>query len=576
MSATNTTTPTPAYPELHFAAPGPGSWKNERSHCLGSITPVVQDLMSTAMENGMRTVFADLGVPADTLEAKFVNGFMYTRMRPLIGGDRASTKLPPVPILKLVMRLHPEMRRRTKTAAASLAGHPWRAVIRDWSTTTRPALRAENLALEVADLGAMDDPTLLDHLDAVHAHNRRTWTQHFILHGYDLGPIGMLVAAADQLGVPIAVTAAALEGASPSSSAPTVALAELRRIAHSADPRPTTIEALRAVSGEADRLVTDYLLERGQLVVTRYDVDGLTLNELPDLLMAAILRGNDHVRSDQTVARQALLDAVPAHERPKFDGLLDEARAAMDLRDDNGPNTVEWPLGLLRRAMLETGRRLQRVGRLLDPTHAFERMPADLRTMLTTGGGPSAVDVAEEASARMRRSAVVPPLTLGPTEVEPPLAALPAPLATLVATVNAVIVHLGMDGADRTATPLTGSGVGREPYRGRACRADTPEEAIDLLEAGDVLVVPFTTPAYNVVLPLAGAIVTVDGGPLSHAAVLARELGISAVVGAPGALAQIAHHDIVEVDPRTGTVRVLARASVSERAIQHSPRSGEH
>ena len=561
MTATTATTPTTANPDLRFDAPGPGSWKNDRSHCLGSITPVVQDLMSVAMENGMRTMFADLGVPADTLEAKFVNGFMYTRMRPLIGGSRATTKLPPLPILKLVSRLHPEMRRRAKTATASLANHPWRAVIRDWHTTTRPALRAQNLALQAADLDAMDDTALLDHLDAVHAHNQRTWKQHFILHGYDMGPIGMLVAAADQLNVPIAVTAAALEGASPSSSAPSVALAALRRIAMSIDPRPTTLDALRAASGEADRLVADYMLERGQLVVTRYDVDGLTLNELPDLLMAAVLRGNDHALSDQTGARQALLDAVPAPERSRFEGLLDEARAAMDLRDDNGPNTVEWPLGLLRRAMLETGRRLHQSGRLLDPTHAFERMPADLRIMLTSGAGPSAADVAEEASARVRRSAVVPPLTLGPTEMEPPLAALPAPLATLVATVNAVIVHLGMDGADRTATPLTGSGVGREPYRGRACRADTPEEAIDLLEAGDVLVVPFTTPAFNVVLPLAGAIVTVDGGPLSHAAVLARELGIAAVVGAPGALTQIGHHDIVEVDPRTGTVRVLSRAS---------------
>ena len=257
MTATTATTPTAAYPDLHFAAPGPGSWKNDRSHCLGSITPVVQDLMSVAMENGMRTMFADLGVPADTLEAKFVNGFMYTRMRPLIGGSRATTKLPPLPILKLVSRLHPEMRRRAKTATASLANHPWREVIRDWHATTRPALRAQNLALQAADLEAMDDTALLDHLDTVHAHNQRTWKQHFILHGYDMGPIGMLVAAADQLNVPIAVTAAALEGASPSSSAPSVALAALRRIAISIDPRPTTLDALRAASVEADRLVAD-------------------------------------------------------------------------------------------------------------------------------------------------------------------------------------------------------------------------------------------------------------------------------------------------------------------------------
>ena len=370
----------------------------------------------------------------------------------------------------------------------------------------------------------------------------------------------MLVAATDRIGVPIATTAAALEGASPSTSAPSVALAKLRTIALAAEPVPTTLAQLRAVSSEADRLVSEFLLGRGQMIVTRYDVDGLTLGELPELVMAAILRGSSHASSDHSIARSALLECIPDTEREHVAGLLDEARAAMDLRDDNGPNTIEWPLGLLRQAMLEVGRRLHARGRIADETQAFELMPADLRAMLTTDGGPSAADVAALTTARAQRSRIVPPLTLGPTEVEPPLSALPAALGTLVATVSAVIAHLGMDGSDHTAAPLTGAGVGHERYQGRACRADSPEEAIDLLEAGDVLVVPFTTPAYNVVLPLAGAIVTVDGGPLSHAAVLARELGISAVVGASGALRHIAHHDIVEVDPVTGTVKVLSHA----------------
>ena len=68
---------------------------------------------------------------------------------------------------------------------------------------------------------------------------------------------------------------------------------------------------------------------------------------------------------------------------------------------------------------------------------------------------------------------------------------------------------------------------------------------------------PCTTPAYNVVLSIAGAVVTADGGPLSHAAVLARELGIPAVVGAPGALG-IPNGSTVEVDPVAGVVRVMA------------------
>jgi phosphohistidine swiveling domain-containing protein len=51
-------------------------------------------------------------------------------------------------------------------------------------------------------------------------------------------------------------------------------------------------------------------------------------------------------------------------------------------------------------------------------------------------------------------------------------------------------------------------------------------------------------------------VVTVDGGAMSHAAVLARELGIPAVIGASGALS-ITDGAMVEVDPLAGAVRPL-------------------
>ncbi|MEP7112214.1 MAG: PEP-utilizing enzyme [Ilumatobacteraceae bacterium] len=68
-----------------------------------------------------------------------------------------------------------------------------------------------------------------------------------------------------------------------------------------------------------------------------------------------------------------------------------------------------------------------------------------------------------------------------------------------------------------------------------------------------MLVVPFTTPAYNLVLPLAGALITAEGGPLSHAAVLARELDLPAVVGVRNAL-DLATGTTVLVDPPAGRI----------------------
>jgi pyruvate,water dikinase len=51
-----------------------------------------------------------------------------------------------------------------------------------------------------------------------------------------------------------------------------------------------------------------------------------------------------------------------------------------------------------------------------------------------------------------------------------------------------------------------------------------------------------------------------EGGLLSHAAVIARELGLTAVIGASGAMATVPDGALVEVDPGAGRVRVLAPA----------------
>ncbi len=78
-----------------------------------------------------------------------------------------------------------------------------------------------------------------------------------------------------------------------------------------------------------------------------------------------------------------------------------------------------------------------------------------------------------------------------------------------------------------------------------------------------MLVVRATSPAFNAVLAIAGAVVTANGGAMSHAAVLARELGIAAIVGA-GAALEIRDGSLVEVDPVAGSVRVLESAASAD------------
>ena len=301
-----------------------------------------------------------------------------------------------------------------------------------------------------------------------------------------------------------------------------------------------------------------YLEYRGAIIVSRYDIDGVTLAEIPDVVLSTILDGVERVVGQGLQHRVEVIRAkVPISHQEDFDSRLEEARSAMNLRDDNGPTTAEWPLGLLRLALLEVGRRMVAAGFASQPSDALEFRPDEISLATITGGGPTADELGRRRAVRREQRLLDAPMSLGEPEPAPPLELLPKPLADLVRIVQIVIEQLGM-GGDRPTSGLKGVGVGDNIVRARACRADSPEEAIDRLQYGEVLVVPCTTPAYNSVLTLAGAIVTADGGPLSHAAVLARELGIPAVVGARGALTDIPDGAVIDVDPIAGEVRLVA------------------
>ena len=85
---------------------------------------------------------------------------------------------------------------------------------------------------------------------------------------------------------------------------------------------------------------------------------------------------------------------------------------------------------------------------------------------------------------------------------------------------------------------------------------------VDLPRKADVVEPPVGTchevPLDVVVLPLLGAIVTDRGGQLSHAAIVAREFGIPAVVGTRDATSTIPDGATVQVDGSAGEVRVVS------------------
>jgi pyruvate,water dikinase len=84
----------------------------------------------------------------------------------------------------------------------------------------------------------------------------------------------------------------------------------------------------------------------------------------------------------------------------------------------------------------------------------------------------------------------------------------------------------------------------------------TLDDAAQLGE-GEILVTPVTNIGWTPLFPRAAAVVTDVGAPLSHAAIVARELGIPAVVGCGNATARISSGDWLRVDGAHGTVEVV-------------------
>jgi pyruvate,water dikinase len=110
---------------------------------------------------------------------------------------------------------------------------------------------------------------------------------------------------------------------------------------------------------------------------------------------------------------------------------------------------------------------------------------------------------------------------------------------------------------EHTEDVLRGLAASKGVYEGPARRISGPDE-FDRIAKGDVLVTEATTEAFNILLPLLGAIVTDSGGLLSHSAIVAREYGIPGVVGTREATDRIADGARVRVDGEAGTVTVLA------------------
>ncbi|MBO0872890.1 MAG: hypothetical protein J2P19_05810, partial [Pseudonocardia sp.] len=275
---------------------------------------------------------------------------------------------------------------------------------------------------------------------------------------------------------------------------------------------------------------------------------------------------SEELRERRAAARAEAHRLLTPARRRRFDRALDRALAAYPVREDNEFFTMTGPFGLARRAALEAGRRLADRGALATGEDVFCLEPDELRAALRDDLDCRAL-ARRRASERAWALAHPGPASYGPPPGPPqPLAALPtkarlaneAFLWTIEQIFGPRAAGAGHgDAHNAPSTVLVGVPASAGTYTGPV-RIVHSESEFHRVRAGDVLVCPATAPAWSVIFPSIGALVTDFGGTLSHPAIVAREYRLPAVVATGDGTVRLTNDRIVTVDGTGGVVRVLS------------------
>jgi phosphohistidine swiveling domain-containing protein len=557
-----------------WTAPGAGTWLLDPSHMPRPLCRFTAAVFPPAFVAGFHDTFARYGVLLEYNDAAVVGGFVYNRLR-AVGAPPDAAGLPPEPVFRQLLQDVPALRERVATAEAVFAERRWRGDLRLWDESVKPALLALHVSLRTVDLGALDDGELADHVDRCAQALAEGHLQHHRHNMAAMLPVGDLtVHTMRWTALPPDEVLACLAGASPVTEG---APAQLAALAAALGDEPAAAELVLDPAREPDEVLSRLLRWPG-VVAERADaylsaLAALPLDgedavgepgslEAPGLVLIRLRgaldpqRRPDAERGAEATAR--VRAAVPEEHRPEFDVLLAEALLVYRLRDERAVYGDRLLGSAARTALLEVGRRLTARGRLGDPADAVDLDPDEVRTLLLEGPGPSAEEVAERVHWRRTADYRDMPPMFGPPPAPPvPASWLPPAAARIHEAMGFMMASVLQDAAlAGSARSVRGLGVSAGSYEGTA-RVLAGSHELSRVQPGDVLVAPSTGPAFNLVLPRLGAIVTDRGGLLSHAAIVAREFGIPAVVGCQDATLLVRDGARVRVDGATGTVSLL-------------------
>ena len=558
--------------KLKFESPDGHAYQLSRSQKPG--TPFVGEIFSPAF----CSAWDGAGLRYGWIHRLFgieINGFNYVRIAssvPRLFGPNWFRKLG----FRVLLKVHPELRRRNRSAGLVFEKRLWRQDLDRWETETKPNSVARHLQLVATDIQTLSDEELIAHISECRSNLIEKIKQHFEFNPAASLPTGDLVVnverwtgkTAADVSVLLAGSSPASSGWSPQRDAAIAALksdSEAVNILDSADEPMDKLDRMSAMPDPSGKAIRDYIGLIGYRVMGGMDITGQYALEMPEVIVENLQHARNGSGIDETavakIAEDRMRALIPREHQAYFDELLKEARLTCGLRDERGLYSESLALGVTRRAVIEAANRVAERRRISDAELFFEANWEEMQTLLMDNGGPTDDELVARQTYRATTSrADAPPNVGGVPDVPTPIDWLPAgPLRRLMEADGAWRRSIDVDAPEEdepSSDSLSGFAASPGVFEGTA-RIVMGVNELGRLEQGDVLVTPTTSAAYNVILPKLNAIVTDRGGALCHAAIVSREFGIPAVVGTSTATAKIEDGAKIRVDGDTGTVKLL-------------------
>ena len=544
----------PLQPDL--TPPDGTTWMLDGGHFPEPVSPLGL-LSGDWVEQAFPQAFGAFGALVDGIRGEHIGWRMYSQLVPL-GGKQRGSKPPPWWMLAVLARIAPPIRARVKAARHAAEIRLADAHLLRWREEWKPTLRNDIATRRAVELSDLTDNDLIAELDERLDLGRRGTAIHFRLFvPHILAVYKFIRFCEEHLGRTAEETARRMSGLSSPSSEPAQRLAAIAELIRSkpglASFHHGPLDILRQ-DREVAAMHDEFLAEFGARVPA-IDVIEPTLAETPDLIadtLLALIRDPERMQNTSGEGELRMLTStLPRDKAERYEELLTRLKIAYPVRDENVLWTFDIPMGLVRLAALEIGARLERRGLLDDADHVVFLMVEEIKRSFFEGED-FRTTVLRRRRERIWAQRNPYPAYLGPPPSDPPdLRGLPREVREINEALMWFVEH-------DTAPPVSGdglSGVGASGgrYRGpvRVVRGapDFPS-----VQAGDVLVCPVTNPAWAVLFPRVGAVVADTGGILSHAAILAREFGIPAVLGTGTATQVLKNGQMVTVDGTAGQI----------------------